>query len=85
MPAIRTDNLTKSFRVRQAAAAGRWHPSRLLRPAPATDFLAVRDLSFSIEPGERVAFVGPNGAGKSTSLKMLTGILRPSAGHAEVG
>jgi len=44
----------------------------------------VRDLSFSIEPGERVAFIGPNGAGKSTSLKMLTGILLPSSGHAEI-
>jgi ABC-2 type transport system ATP-binding protein len=82
MPAIRTDNLTKSFRVRQPALAGGW--SRLLRPPHLTDLLAVRDLSFSIEPGERVAFIGPNGAGKSTSLKMLTGILLPSAGHAEV-
>jgi ABC-2 type transport system ATP-binding protein len=84
MPAIRTDNLTKSFRVRQPALAEGWHLRRLLRPAPVTDLLAVRDLSFSIEPGERVAFIGPNGAGKSTSLKMLTGILLPSAGHAEV-
>jgi ABC-2 type transport system ATP-binding protein len=82
MPAIRTDNLTKSFRVRKPALSGGW--SRLLRPAQATDLLAVRDLSFSIDPGERVAFIGPNGAGKSTSLKMLTGILLPSAGHAEV-
>ncbi len=49
-----------------------------------TDVPAVRDLSFSIEPGERVAFIGPNGAGKSTSLKLLTGILVPSGGHAEV-
>jgi ABC-2 type transport system ATP-binding protein len=70
--------------VRQPALGGRWRPSRLLRPAPATDVPAVRDLSFSIEPGERVAFIGPNGAGKSTSLKMLTGILLPGSGHAEV-
>ena len=84
MPAIRTENLTKSFRVRQPALSVGWRASRLLRPAPTSDLLAVRDLSFSIEPGERVAFIGPNGAGKSTSLKMLTGILYPSAGHAEV-
>ena len=84
MLAIRTDNLTKSFRVQQPAQPGEWRLSRLLRPAPAIDLLAVRDLSCSIEPGERVAFIGPNGAGKSTSLKMLTGILHPSAGHAEV-
>ncbi len=45
---------------------------------------AVRGVSFSIAAGERVAFIGPNGAGKSTTLKMLSGILYPTAGHAEV-
>ena len=44
----------------------------------------MQDVSFAIAPGERVAFIGPNGAGKSTTLKMLTGILTPTAGHAEV-
>ncbi len=45
---------------------------------------AVRDISFSVAAGERVAFIGPNGAGKSTSIKMLTGILHPSAGTISV-
>jgi ABC-2 type transport system ATP-binding protein len=45
---------------------------------------AVRDISFSVEPGERLAYIGPNGAGKSTSIKMLTGVLQPTAGRAEV-
>jgi ABC-2 type transport system ATP-binding protein len=45
---------------------------------------AVRDISFVVEPGERLAYIGPNGAGKSTSIKMLTGVLQPSGGHAEV-
>ena len=45
---------------------------------------AVRDLSFTVEAGERLAFIGPNGAGKSTSIKMLTGILRPTGGTASV-
>ncbi|MBL8991707.1 MAG: ATP-binding cassette domain-containing protein [Spirochaetia bacterium] len=45
---------------------------------------AVKDISFRIKPGERVAFIGPNGAGKSTTLKMLSGILHPTSGHAEV-
>jgi ABC-2 type transport system ATP-binding protein len=84
MPAIRTDNLTKTFRVRQPERGGGWRLRRLFRRAAMTDVPAVRDLSFSIEPGERVAFIGPNGAGKSTSLKLLTGILVPSGGHAEV-
>ncbi len=46
--------------------------------------MAVRGISFSIKRGERVAFIGPNGAGKSTTIKMLTGILHPSGGYAEV-
>lgn len=45
---------------------------------------AVRGITFSVAPGERLAFIGPNGAGKSTSIKMLTGLLRPSAGSARV-
>lgn len=45
---------------------------------------AVRGISFSIEEGELVGFLGPNGAGKTTMLKMLSGILQPSAGEARV-
>jgi ABC-2 type transport system ATP-binding protein len=45
---------------------------------------AVRDISLSVDAGERIAYIGPNGAGKSTSIKMLTGILHPSSGTAEV-
>jgi energy-coupling factor transport system ATP-binding protein len=41
---------------------------------------AIRDASFSIRKGERVAFIGKNGAGKSTMAKLLCGICRPSAG-----
>ena len=41
---------------------------------------AVQDLSFSIEKGEIVAFIGPNGAGKSTTVKMMSGILKPTKG-----
>lgn len=45
---------------------------------------AVKSISFSIQPGERVAFIGPNGAGKSTTLKMLSGIMTPTGGTAHV-
>src|SRR4051794_30778656 len=45
---------------------------------------AVAGISFAVEAGERLAYIGPNGAGKSTSIKMLTGILYPSGGSAEV-
>jgi ABC-2 type transport system ATP-binding protein len=46
--------------------------------------LAVDGVSFQIQRGERVAFIGPNGAGKSTTLKLLSGILCPDSGRAEV-
>jgi ABC-2 type transport system ATP-binding protein len=45
---------------------------------------AVDDISFSIEPGERVGFIGPNGAGKTTTLKMLSGLLHPTSGELQV-
>ncbi|MDB9460255.1 ATP-binding cassette domain-containing protein [Dolichospermum circinale CS-1225] len=46
---------------------------------------AVKDVSFTIEPGEIVGFLGPNGAGKTTTLKMLTGLIHPSSGLVKVG
>lgn len=45
---------------------------------------AVRDLTFSVAPGEIVGFLGPNGAGKSSTLKALMGFLTPKSGRAEV-
>ena len=48
-------------------------------------FVAVKDLSFSVEQGEIFGFLGANGAGKSTTIRMLCGLLRPSAGTALVG
>lgn len=48
------------------------------------DFYAVRDVSFSIPRGQIVAFLGPNGAGKSTTMKMLTGVLAPTSGRAQI-
>ncbi len=48
------------------------------------DVPAVTDVSFAIQPGEIVGFLGPNGAGKTTTLKMLTGLIHPTAGTATV-
>ena len=45
---------------------------------------AVKDISLAIESGEMVGFLGPNGAGKTTTLKMLTGLINPSAGKIQV-
>ncbi|MCW2796123.1 ATP-binding cassette domain-containing protein [Nocardioides sp.] len=49
-----------------------------------TEVHAVHDLDLAIEAGEMVGYIGPNGAGKSTTIKMLTGILVPTAGHLRV-
>jgi ABC-2 type transport system ATP-binding protein len=48
------------------------------------DFAAVRDLSFSVMPGEIVGLVGANGAGKTTTLRAITGILRPTSGTISI-
>lgn len=47
-------------------------------------FAAAREVTFSVGEGELVAFLGPNGAGKSTTMKMLTGYIAPSEGHARI-
>jgi ABC-2 type transport system ATP-binding protein len=49
------------------------------------DFIAVDEISFSVSPGEVFGFLGPNGAGKTTTIRMLCGILPPTAGRALVG
>ena len=48
------------------------------------DIDALRNVGFSVEPGELVGYIGPNGAGKSTTIKILSGILVPSSGKCEI-
>ena len=81
--AITVDGLHKSFRVKERAPGFRG-ALRGLFTSKVRQVCAVEDLSFRVDPGERVAFVGPNGAGKSTTLKILSGILHPDAGHVRV-
>ena len=57
---------------------------RFLTPA-GTAFTAIRDVSFTVEPGQFCAVVGPTGCGKSTTLSMVSGLDRPSEGSVRVG
>ena len=82
-PAIHVERLSKVFRVRERAP-GLVGAVRGLFVAKTREVRALEDVSFSIAPGERVAFVGANGAGKSTTIKVLTGILRPTGGDVRV-
>ncbi|GIJ76358.1 ABC-2 type transport system ATP-binding protein [Micromonospora phaseoli] len=49
------------------------------------EITAVRDLSFTVEPGVITGFLGPNGAGKTTTMRMLTGLVSPTSGTATIG
>jgi ABC-2 type transport system ATP-binding protein len=49
------------------------------------DFTAVDSLSLEVPPGEFFAFLGPNAAGKTTTIKMISGLLRPTSGQVTVG
>ena len=83
MNVIESENLTKAFRVRQKEKGMRGSLRAILRPR-IKEVQAVDGISFSVEAGEMLAFIGPNGAGKSTTIKMLTGILYPDGGRANV-
>src|SRR3954471_17994150 len=83
MPIIQAQGLTKTYRVFQKEA-GLISAVRGLWRREYKDVRAVDGVSFEIEPGEMVAFLGPNGAGKTTTLKMLSGIIYPTGGTAQV-
>ncbi len=81
MPLIEAVNLTKTYRVAQKKE-GVLGALRGLVRREYKEVRAVEDVSFTIEPGEMVAFLGPNGAGKTTTLKMLSGLIYPTRGTA---
>jgi ABC-2 type transport system ATP-binding protein len=80
---IDVQSLAKSFRV-SASEPGFWNAVRHFFRRKYRHVEAVKPLSFGIEAGEIVGFLGPNGAGKTTTLKMLSGLLHPSAGTVAV-
>ena len=83
MAAIEVTHLTKAFRTykKQPGFGG---AVRGLFRRKCEQTVAVKEVSFTVEPGELVGFLGPNGAGKTTTLKMLAGLLYPTSGSARV-
>jgi ABC-2 type transport system ATP-binding protein len=81
---IEVDNLSKTYRVHKRAP-GVAAALRSVLHRRYEEVKAVEALSFRIAAGERVGFLGPNGAGKTTTLKVLAGLLHPSAGQVRVG
>jgi len=83
MPIIEATDLCKTYRVYQKKE-GLVGALRGLFRREHKEVRAVDGVSFVIEPGEIVGFLGPNGAGKTTTLKMLSGLIFPSSGTAQV-
>lgn len=79
-PIIQVQDVSRRFTLRDNES----QQSGWFRKAKTKELVAVSNLDFSIEAGQKVAFIGPNGAGKSTTLKMLSGLLRPTSGTARV-
>ena len=93
-PGVRFDHVWKKFRRGEVhdslrdlipSMARRLRRGRVSSNAlEKREFWALRDISFTVEPGEALGIIGANGAGKSTVLKTLNRILRPTSGVAEV-
>lgn len=80
---IKVKNLSKTYRTFDRRP-GVWGSFKDLFHRKHKTLTAVDSISFNIEHGELIGYIGANGAGKSTSIKMLTGILKPSSGEMEV-
>jgi lipopolysaccharide transport system ATP-binding protein len=85
MEDIRVEHLNKVFRIPHekrdtlfAALTG------LMKPTAYETFLALKDISFTVEEGEMFGVIGQNGSGKSTLLKVLSRIMRPTSGTVDV-
>ena len=83
MAVIQVNNLSKYFKVKVKEKGLKGSLKSLVKPKYKI-IKAVKNISFSIEKGEMIAFIGPNGAGKSTSIKMMTGILYPDKGDIDI-
>jgi ABC-2 type transport system ATP-binding protein len=81
--AVKITNVTKTFSQWQRDDTGKGLIKNLIKPEKRI-ITALDDVSFEVKSGEFVAYAGPNGAGKSTTIKLLSGMLLPTAGELRV-
>jgi ABC-2 type transport system ATP-binding protein len=80
---IKLEGITKSFKVAKRSN-GLLQATKSLFYREHTIVEALKDITFTIEPGEIVGYIGPNGAGKSTTIKIMSGILVPDGGTCSI-
>lgn len=83
MDCIKVNNLSKTYRTKEHSEESFGWLKSLVSPKR-SEKTAVDDISLTVKQGEIVGFLGPNGAGKTTTLKMLSGLLYPTAGQISV-
>jgi len=80
---IKVQGLYKTFKVAKRTS-GIASALKSFYKREYTSIEALKNVSFSIKPGEIVGYIGPNGAGKSTTIKVMSGILVPDSGKCEI-
>lgn len=85
-PAVKVENVSILFNLNKEKVDNlkEYVIKVITRKLNFTEFWALRDISFTIEKGERLGVLGFNGAGKSTLLKTVAGVLKPTKGSVEV-
>ena len=83
--AIVADRASRTFKVYPRESRRLKDAIVARRRSRPTEVVALKDVSFQIEPGGAVGLVGRNGSGKTTLLRLISGIVKPSSGHVDVG
>ena len=83
--AIVADRASRTFKVYPRESRRLKDAIVARRRSRPTEVVALKDVSFQIEPGGAVGLVGRNGLGKTTLLRLISGIVKPSSGHVDVG